>query len=187
MNNSSIPTQPGFKADVNRSTYRWKIYLTNNYSFYGYSKKEGKEEVKDKVKLLMRKIIMLKNKNYFDHTRTIRIEIFQRTQLGEYNELLCTLYPFHVALADNLKFNTNPKVQDFLKMFYDLVRTGNIAQLDYSYVGYSNIKEEDIYRMFAGRFKNIDELQKYCNELIIQGHVAERVQHFQRQYKENYF
>jgi hypothetical protein len=176
-----------FKADVNRSTYRWIIYLTNGYHLTGYSRKEGKTEILDKWKLFQRKVIMLANKDYFNADRVDRIEFYKRTSLGEYQEKLITLRPKSYDQGENKIFNSHKATVFFLETVYNLIKCGNLAQLDYSMVPYSRVKEENVFDLKPGRFKDIHALQTFCNDQIIEGFPMERVEHFQRMYKERYF
>jgi hypothetical protein len=186
MGNHTSQYGQDFKADIVRSSFKWVIQLANGYTLTGYSRKEGKTEISDKGKLFMRKIIMLAKKDYFNADRVTRIEFFSRTSLGEFQEHLITLLPFGYELKANAKFNSHKAINSFLETFYNLVKSNNISQLEYSMVGYSKIKEEDIFKLESGRFKTIMELQKYCSDMIIEGYAQERVEHFQRQYKDKY-
>ena len=182
MGNQTSQWGKDFKADTERSTYRWIIFFTNGKQINGYSRKADKPEIQDKVRLLKRKIIMLtkSSKNYFDANTVSQIEFYQRTNLGEYKDHLFTLFPSHYMLHSNAKFNTHEPIISFLNTMYDLISIGNIGQLDYKMVGYSKIKEDDLFSLDRS-FRDVSELQKWCNDRLIEGFPFERVNHFKRQ------
>lgn len=186
MGNQTSRTGWKFKSDTERSTYRWIIHFQNKNIIMGYSRKAGKEEIKDKIRLLKRKIIMLtKSKNnYFDEKNVKFIEFYQRTGLDEYENHLFTLYPTEYRLGNNKLFNACEPMINFIKMVYNLIAVGNIGQLSYEVVGYSKIKEQDIFKVSLDRFRNAAELQKYSQDLIIEGYPKGQVEHYQRQIME---
>jgi hypothetical protein len=182
MGNQTSQWGLDFKADSERSTYRWVITFTNGKQIYGYSRKQGKPEVSDKVKLLKRKIIMLSKNNYLDPSKALCLEFFKRTDIGEYNDKLFTMFPQYYQLHNNVKFNNHDPIISFLDMVYNQVKLGTLNQLDYKSVGYSKIKEDDLFSMKSGRFADLSQLQKFCRDMSIEGFPFERIQHFQREY-----
>jgi len=186
MGNQTSQWGLDFKADSERSSYRWVITFTNGKQIYGYSRKQGKPEITDKVKLLKRKIIMLSKNNYLDASKALSIEFYKRTNIGEYMDHLFTMFPKYYQLHGNVKFNNHEPIISFLDTVYNLVKLDKVGQLDYKMVGYSKIKEDDLFNIESGRFKDVSQLQKFCNDMAIEGWELERIQHFQRQYLDKY-
>lgn len=177
--------------DVMLSFYKWDIFLSNGIGYPGYSKRLNEPEVHSKVKLLQRCLIRLKKEKngkyqaefgYFTPGYCDKIELYKRTEIGQFKEKICTLYPTFYELSNNELFNTNQTIISFLDMFYNRLKLGTIHQLDYSDIGYSKINEAEIFSMSAGRFKSIPDLQKYANAIMIEGFTYERVKHFIREY-----
>jgi hypothetical protein len=187
MGNQTSQWGMDFKADTERSTYRWIITFANGKQINGYSRKAGKPEITDKVKLLKRRIIMLSKKDYLDASRTTSIEFYKRTNIGEYMDHLFTMFPKYYQLHNNTRFNNHKPIISFLDTVYDLVKLGNIGQLDYKMVPYSKIKEDDLFNIVSGRFPDVSQLQKFCNDMAIDGYPLERILHFQRQYIQKFF
>lgn len=188
MGNQTSRYGEDFNADTERSTFRWLIYFVRGKDCIpGYSRKRNKSEISDEIRLFKRKVIMLTKSQmgYFNPSITVKIEFYKREmgELAEYNNKLVTLYPTYYELHNNLRFNTNKEIISFLNLVYNKIKLGNISQLDYKDVGYSKMDEDYFFRMEPGRFKSIDVLQKFCQEMLIKGSFGERVDHFQREYK----
>lgn len=187
------PSHAKREWDTINSFYKWKIYLDNGKEFPGYSKRLNKPEVHCKIKLIQRCLIRLKKPiksnpsatiGYFTPGLCTKLELYRRTGLGEHKEKLATLTPTHFELHNNQNFNENQGIQRFLNTFYTMIKAGTIGQLDYSDIGYSKVDEDKIFSLSAGRFRSIPDLQKFGNDLMIDGFTYERVKHFLRQYVE---
>lgn len=180
------------KADKLYSQYWWIISLNTSHRdnnpnvtvMHGYSKFQGRDEMKDKKLLMLKKILMLATRGYF--SRSKKIEMFSRS--GEIvnksrDKLVVTLYPkFYVLENEYLKPQYN-ELQLFLKKLYGELAEGKPVDklLPNRKPQFS---KDDYYKVEKLNFSDKGQLNKYCERLINNGHSFDAVTNFQRNYLE---
>lgn len=182
------------------STFWWEMKLDlnhpQNYSqrvkdMTGYSKIAGHDEAKDKAELLMKKIVMLNSRGYFEKSTLIIFYMRQGNFLNKSAsvELLRMNkkdYLVNEVCKSDRTFYTDffikRGVLNFLTRFYDFKTSGK----DVKYL-LPNFKpkfsKEDFFDVSKHNFKTRKHLYAYGEKLHKDGHPYEAIMHFQRKYE----
>jgi len=199
MENQKQPSEKilNRRIDMMHSTYYWLMHFDMNHpqnsvpTMTGYSMFDGHPEPRDKMQLLMKKIIMLQTTREGYLQKSDRIEIF-----GKRGEILVKNQSIHLVTLrrkdctiENDKLKQNAPFVLFLDKFYRMLKTGEnvrslIPHADTKWSKDDYLKPEKQYARIG-----VDEmkLNVYCTRLMANGHSFAAANAFCNKYKEMFF
>jgi hypothetical protein len=176
--------------DKMNSSYWWIIKLDGSHvqntpqgrAMTGYSKRQGHDEAKDKVQLVMSKTLMLATQGYT--ARSEQIEMYIRT--GEFinkssDPLMFTLYKKDFRLESGMLKPKWEPVCIFLDKLYTAIRTGQPINnlLPKKKIDWSKEDFFDLNKLF---FTDVHQLDNYCRKLAKNDHPFDRIIKFREDY-----
>jgi hypothetical protein len=166
--------------DSEKSTFINKIYCKTGAILTGYSKSKTGFEGSDKVVLLEKWILRLKeNKNcYFDPSNVDKIIFYLNKHNYESHQVL-TLYPDTYKINNPDLFSDN-RIRDFLYSFY---KNPNVKMNPHNP---KMINEDKIFLLSKGRFNCNDDLLLFCFKQSEKGFEAQRILCFYNNYKNRF-
>lgn len=192
MNIPALPDKKKLIADKIYSTWWWEIELdhahSRNYNkdvhtFFGYSKFQGHDEAKDKVQMLMRKILMLATNGYFERSKWIIIYKRGGTLINKQQDgIMCTLFPKRFEIPID-KIGKMPRITKFLTDLYQCLESGKNIQhlLPKAQITFS---KDEIFEISRHNFPSQIHLYTWAEQKIKDGHSFMQVQSFVAKYIE---
>lgn len=191
----SMETKPKLQWDKINSTWWWEIELDHSHArnynrnvqmITGYSKAQGHDEAKDKIQMLMRKILMLATNGYFERCKYIII--YKRAgQLVDKkrDKIMFTLFSKDYKLpAENI--GQTPELVTFLTKLYDHIREGK--EIKYLLPKpKAEFSKDDYFRIERHSFPSKIHLYHWAEKMIKDGHSFLQVQSFVVKYIERFF
>lgn len=183
-------SQAELTADKIDATYWWVMKLDpthpenapNKEEITGYSKFQGHDEARDKIQLLLRKILMLVTNGYLERSNSI--QIYRRK--GEFvnkkeDDLILTLFPDQCKLEKIIMNAEHHPVALFLQRLYD--RIVNNKPVDFLLPKRNPIfKKAEYLDVNKVTLKNQIALDNYCIRLVKNGHSMSEVIAFRERY-----
>lgn len=194
-NLKSMETKSNLQWDKINSTWWWEIQLDHshvrNYNtrvqmITGYSKAQGHDEAKDKMQMLMRKILMLATNGYFQRSKYIII--YKRAgQLvdKQRDQIMVTLLPKDYKLPPE-NIGQTPELVSFLTKLYDHIRDGK----DVNYLlpkPRAEFSKDEYFQIERHSFPSRKHLYNWAEKMIKDGHSFLQVQSFVIKYIEKFF
>lgn len=177
------------KWDAEVSTYKHKIYLTNNKIFTGYSKGQYQNEPADKTVCLERVITRLTRSGYLNPHRVKYIEFFFHKVVTNEPEVILTLLPEGYIMGNNIHITTDYRLEGFLKMFYKELNMNGTVTKNIVHKPVLSTEEEKLNpNRKRANIKCLADLHAYIIDLMeTQGFNQEAVMNFYRNYSTNHF
>lgn len=172
------------KWDRINSTYKHEIYLVNGKKLDGYSKGLLTNEMQDKTVLLETIIVRLFNKGYLDPLRSLQINFYFKSYLGDTDEEILILKPKEYRLKHQ-KLISNERIVRFLERFYKQINQGKIITKDLTDKPYRK-NEVDLFSLSEKRFKNQSELLNWMLEKGKEGAPQGQLLNYFHKYTEKY-
>lgn len=175
-----------------KSSFYWKINLdekTNDVKdFTGYCKIVGQSEAQDKEYLLKSKICMLYKYGYLNPSKTLSIEIYERTTNiidTKLDPKIIILYPTHFDIPQLNHDLIYKKFGRFLTDFYDDIKNNRDVYLRLASRKKPTNKDEflNINRI---EFRSVQHLYQYAARLCDYGHANGAVEDFIFKVKSKY-
>lgn len=177
------------------SSFYWEIELNpyhranspNVQSMWGYSKREGQDERKDKLQLLMRKIHTIFGVNgYIERIKCVHIySRDQRIINKRTDRLVLILYPKTYQLQAEFIATKYEPLHRFLADFYDCVVNGK----DIKHIlpkERADGTKDDYMNVDKLKFTSTGQLDQYCAKLVRNDHPFDAVVNFRIKYLEKY-
>ena len=189
-----------FQSDKIYSTFWWIITLDpkhpSNYNpnvkeIHGYSKRIGHDEARDKGALLMKRIIMLHSRGYFEKSRNIKIYMKRGDLLNKENSqplLKLQKQDYEISsecLSDKKMFEEffiKKGIQRFLNKFYESIKEGK--DVNYLRPNFNKYSKDDLFKTENYNFRTKAQLWAWGEKMIRNGHPPELVMNFTRKYLE---
>lgn len=179
-------------ADKIYSSFWWKIELDSNnprnynrnvQTLTGYSKFQGHDEAKDKIQMLMRKIIMLATNGYLDCSTDIIIYKRMGELIDKKRDIeLVTLFrkDYNMPIEN---IGKNPELVEFLKKLYSHIRDGikvdNILPRPRA-----QFNKDEYFEITRHNFSTHAHMYSWAEKMIKDGHSFLQVQNFIVKYLE---
>jgi hypothetical protein len=167
--------------DTQKSTFVNKIHFKNGNSIIGYSKTKKMDEGHDKIVVLEKWIVRLREgkNNYFHPDNVEKLEFFLNKNNYECYHIM-TLYPDNFRLNKDMGMFKDNRLRDFLYSFY---KNPTIKMNPHKP---KPINEDEIFSISSKRFNNNQELIMFCLKQAKNGFEEQRILSFYNQYSNKF-